>query len=280
MEIDVVRGHSKGPECHCFDGDSVYVTSGANVLVRLTGIDAPEVRGMSLYYLKKSGFLNRLNYQLRKWLNPRLTQESIRIHKQLGFKARKYLENILEEELVVTLGQHVFDRYERPLVYLAGNNQDSYNYKMVETGLAIPYFIYPNAVSLTEKGKIDYTMIEKMRNAAVKAHEDKLGLWAHIEDILLPKELRFLTRREYPVKYCADLVHNVIHPPQHYFKGLIEDQLYFYSKDVVTAVLHGFRPVPACPEWMHKLWRVLFSSSFQRRNIKDSIKRRNKIKKI
>ena len=160
MEIDVVRGHSKGPECHCFDGDSVYVTSGANVLVRLTGIDAPEVRGMSLYYLKKSGFLNRLNYQLRKWLNPRLTQESIRIHKQLGFKARKYLENILEEELVVTLGQHVFDRYERPLVYLAGNNQDSYNYKMVETWLAIPYFIYPNAVSLTEK-EIDYTMIEK-----------------------------------------------------------------------------------------------------------------------
>jgi endonuclease YncB( thermonuclease family) len=56
MEIRVVLGHaSTNPERHCSDGDSLYVTGSAeNVLVRLLGIDAFEVKGMSLYYLEGS----------------------------------------------------------------------------------------------------------------------------------------------------------------------------------------------------------------------------------
>ena len=63
-EIDALRGHSKDPERYCFDGDSTYVTgSYENTLVRLLGIDAPEIRGLSLYYLEKSGFLDTLDRQ-------------------------------------------------------------------------------------------------------------------------------------------------------------------------------------------------------------------------
>ena len=98
--IHVLSGYNgKDEKRHCSDGDSSYVTGVfENTLVRLTGIDAPEVRGLSLYYLEKSGFLNRLKKQLREHLEPRLTQNSIQIHKKLGFEAWDFLESILEEE--------------------------------------------------------------------------------------------------------------------------------------------------------------------------------------
>ena len=69
--------------------------------------------------MKKSGFLNTLEYQLRKHLEPKLTDKSIQIHKDLGFQARDYLNSILEEELVMTFEKEVFDRYGRALVYLS-----------------------------------------------------------------------------------------------------------------------------------------------------------------
>jgi endonuclease YncB( thermonuclease family) len=243
MDVDVQLGCSlKDPGSHCFDGDSVYVTGSAvNVLVRLAGIDACEVRGLSLYYLRKSGFLNRLNHQLREWLEPRLTQESIRVNKLLGFEAKDYLESILEKNLVLSLGIQPFDRYGRMLVYLSGQNQGSYNFKMVETGYAIPYFIYPNAVSPTEKGEFNYDTMVKMSDAAIKAHESDLGLWAH-NNVLIPMELRYLTRREFPVKYCADLVNDVIHPPYHYFKVPIEDRLFFTRKMLLLQLCMGSDP--------------------------------------
>jgi endonuclease YncB( thermonuclease family) len=263
MNIDVKVGCSEKDEKHCSDGDSVYVTGSAvNKLVRLAGIDACEVRGLSLYYLKKSGFLTRLKKELQEWLNPRLTKESIKLSKQLGFKAKEYLQGILEDELVLSLGPQVFDRYERPLGYLGVEDQDSYNYKMIETGLAIPYFIYPNAVSYTEKGEFNYDKLENFRDAAVKAREDKLGLWGYIDSILLPMELRYLTRREFPAKFCADFEVNILYSPQFYFKVPIENRIFFYWRDVVSAVLHGFRPARDCPGWVHKAWKVLHTRKY------------------
>ena len=56
MEIHVELGHSdKNPDKHCFDGDSSYITGSVeNTLVRLLGIDAPEIRGSSIEEGKKS----------------------------------------------------------------------------------------------------------------------------------------------------------------------------------------------------------------------------------
>jgi hypothetical protein len=78
MEIRVVLGHaSTNPEKHCSDGDSLYVTSSVeNILVRLLGIDAFEVKGMSLYYLEESKLLQRLPVPLQEHLKPLLTQKS------------------------------------------------------------------------------------------------------------------------------------------------------------------------------------------------------------
>jgi hypothetical protein len=83
-EITVKRGHTGNAKAHCFDGDSPYISGSCeNVLVRLLGIDAYEVRGLSLYYLKKSGFLERIDPELKRYLEKKLTTISIQIHKEL-----------------------------------------------------------------------------------------------------------------------------------------------------------------------------------------------------
>jgi hypothetical protein len=70
-------------------------------------------------------------------------------------------------------------------------------------------------------------------------------------------ELRFLTRREKPAKYCADLGTNILYPPEHYFKVSIENRLFFYPRDVVLAVQHGFKPTPHAGQWLPKAWNAL-----------------------
>jgi endonuclease YncB( thermonuclease family) len=222
----------------------------------LLGIDAPEIRGLNLYYLKRSGFLNTLDDQLQQYLQPKLTKESIKIHKNLGFQAKDYLESILEEDLVLSFGKEVFDRYERLLVYLSATKGKSYNVLLIQAGYALPYLIYPNAATPAEDGEWNYEKIEEIQKATMRARTHNLGVWAHI-DILLPMELRFLTRREKPAKYCADLETNILYPPEHYFKVLIENRLFFYPRDVVLAVLHGFKPTPHTDQWLLKVWNAL-----------------------
>jgi hypothetical protein len=78
-------------------------------------------------------------------------------------------------------------------------------------------------------------------------------------------ELRFLTRREKPAKYCADLETNILYPPEHYFKVSIENRLFFYPRDVVLAVQHGFKPAPHADQWLSKVWSALQGPQEQER---------------
>ncbi|MGD2247497.1 MAG: thermonuclease family protein [Candidatus Methanofastidiosia archaeon] len=264
--MNVLLGHSqKDRKMHCSDGDSVYITGSVhNELVRLLGIDAPEVRGLNLDKLEESKFLYVLDDNLLEYLTPKLTRKSIKIHKELGFKAKEYLEEILDENLTVTFGREVFDRYGRALVYL-GDNQEMYNVTLVQSGLAIPYFIFPNAVPLTEEGEYTFDHIETMQKAAAYAQEKTLGIWRVIDDILIPMELRYLTRRELPEKYCVDLGTGVLYPPEMYYRVPIINRLFFYPKDVALAVCMGFQPVRECDSWLHKIWRGLHPESRRRR---------------
>jgi endonuclease YncB( thermonuclease family) len=254
--MNVLLGHSVHDRTkHCADGDSVYITGSVhNELVRLVGIDALETRGLDLDKLEESGFLHVLDDSLSEYLKPKLTEESIEIHKRLGFKAKEYLESILAENVRVSFGEEVFDRYGRALVYL-GDGQEVYNVSMVKEGLAIPYFIFPNAVPLTEEGEYTFDHIEKMQEVTKYAQEKNLGIWGVIDDILLPMELRYLTRRGLPEKFCADLQTGVLYPPEKYYIVALVDRLFFYPKDVVLAVCMGFKPVRECDSWLHKIWR-------------------------
>jgi len=256
-QINVILGSTSKDGMHCFDGDSPYVSGQyENTLVRLLGIDAFEVRGMSLYYLKKSGFLERINQELKRYLEKKLTSRSIQIHKELGLKGREYLESILEENLVMSFEKEVFDKYGRALVYLSGKDQETYNLQLVREGYAIPYFIYPNAVSPNEYGRFQYHTIKKFREAMWEGKEEKKNIWQYTNSII-PMELRFLTTRSILEKYCADLENDLLYSPQYYFKVAIEDRLFFYPGDVLIAVENEFRPTPDCGKWLHEVWRIL-----------------------
>jgi endonuclease YncB( thermonuclease family) len=249
----------RNPEKHCSDGDSCYVSGEfENVLFRLMGIDAFEISGMNIQSLLESKFLYRLEKSLRNYVKPKLTENMIRTHKDLGFQATVYLESILEEELTVSFREQVLDRYGRPLIYLFNRDtKESYNVELVRSGWAIPYFIYPNAVSLTEEGAWEYDTIRLMQDAAIGAREKNLGIWEYIHDMLIPMELRFLTRRELPSKYCADLQNNLLYPPQQYYRVPLENRLFFYVEDVFAALQKGFKPTYNCDAYLHRIWRVL-----------------------
>ncbi len=249
----------RNPEKRCSDGDSCYVNGKfENVSFRLMGIDAFEVRGLNIQSLLESKFLYKLEKSLRNYIKPKLTDNMVRTHKNLGIQATEYFESILEEELKVTFRDQVLDRYGRPLVYLFNrSNEDNYNLKLVQSGWAIPYFIYPNAVSPTEEGAWEYDMISMMQDAAIGARENNQGIWEYIHDMLIPMELRFLTRREIPTKYCADLQNNLLYPPQQYYRVPIENRLFFYVEDVFAALQKGFKPTYTCDAYLHRIYRVL-----------------------
>jgi endonuclease YncB( thermonuclease family) len=256
-QIAVRVGRAPGNDSTCFDGDSPYVTGVfENTLVRLLGIDAFEVRGMSLYSLKKSVFLERLDLELKRYLEKKLTTRLIQIHKELGLKGREHLESILKEDLVMSFEKEVFDKYGRALVYLSSGEKESYNLQLVKEGYAIPYFIYPNAVSPNEYGRFQYYNMNRFREAMWDAQEKKKNIWEHTNTII-PMELRFLTSRSLPDKYCADLENDLLYSPQYYFKIAIEDRLFFYPRDVLIAVENEFRPTPDCGKWLHEVWRIL-----------------------
>jgi endonuclease YncB( thermonuclease family) len=274
MNRKVSRGHSpRNPLRHCSDGDSPYISgSFNNTLVRLLGIDAFEIRGLNIKKLLECGFLYVVDKQLKRYVMPKLTEESIKIHKELGFKAADYFESILQEDLLLSFGSEFLDRYGRALVYLSPlDDQDTYNLNLIKAGWAHPYFIYPNAVSPTEEGEWCYDTIQKSRDATLQAQKDNLGIWPYINDMLLPMELRFLTRKEIPIKYCADLVTNVLYSPQYYCNVSIENRLFFYPENVFAAVQKGFRPSPDCDAWLHRLWRVSQETQEEREKRKKQI---------
>jgi hypothetical protein len=230
---------------------------------------------MSLHYLRKSGFLERIDQELKRYLEKKLTTRSIQIHKELGLKAREYLENILEKELVISFEKEVFDKYGRALVYLSSGDQENYNLQLVKEGYAIPYFIYPNAISPNEYGRFQYYNIKKFREAMWEAQENKKNIWKN-PDTLIPMELRFLTSRNLPIKYCADLENDLLYSPQYYFKVAIENRLFFYTGDLLIAIDKEFRPTPDCGKWLHEVWRILHGRKEWQENEYSERERRKK----
>lgn len=98
---------------------------------------------------------------------------------------------------------------------IRANERKLYNLLPIQTGYALPNSIYPNAAIPSEDGKWNYKKTEETRKATIRAKKHNLGILAHVDHILIPMELRFLTRMELPMKYCADLETNILYPPKH-----------------------------------------------------------------
>jgi hypothetical protein len=161
----------------------------------------------------------------------------------------------------------IVDRYGRLLCY-ANRNQPiatptqprplSYNERMLQQGLVIPYFIWPNIDPFKRQGSLldavpppgtadelaDSGALGQARGWVAAARTSQTGIFEAADPLrILPFELRFLGRREPPDRWVIDLSvsTSVLLQPQHYLHvANLEDRLYVNADHVPLFVERGW----------------------------------------
>lgn len=204
--------------------------------------------------------------EMRSWIMSKVGGSPGSIHYEHAEKATTGLRNLITKDMQIMgqdlstfgyylrFGFEVMDGYGRFLCTINRNQPrrtvptprpPTYNMRMLERGLAFPYFIWPNvnpsdrpesiAKAVVPPGKareLAETDTElKMARAFVKeAREKHVGLYDAMDPCLIePFELRFLSRRSIPSRHLIDLTSdsNRLIPPQRYFEvPLPEDRLW------------------------------------------------------
>lgn len=162
----------------------------------------------------------------------------------------------------------VFDSFGRFLAFINRNQPNantpsprpfSYNDRMLETGTALPYFIWPNIAPFRNASILDAvfaprtanqmaetnTDLSRARNFARQARTNRIGVFNSANPLRFEAfEVRYLGRREAPNRAVIDLGRNdnVILQPQHYFRiPNAEDRLFIPSEFVPLFVSRGWR---------------------------------------
>jgi endonuclease YncB( thermonuclease family) len=210
----------------------------------------------------KNSLESGLVTHLQNFLGPNCAVE----HRRLAEEAEDALENMIINEYVerAQAGKHfsffmafsneILDGYGRLLCYINRNNTKteqkqnrykySYNERMLEIGMAFPYFIWPNVTPFFMPGtpikdSIPYAddfqtfmennaaRLNKARNYVASSRANKLGVWS--EKIIAPHELRYLARRKPPNRWVLNLETcspQLIEPTKYYTIQNPEDRLY------------------------------------------------------
>jgi len=172
----------------------------------------------------------------------------------------------------------VMDRYGRFLCYINRDQEDenhpeprplSYNERMLQTGLAAPYFIWPNlnpfrkqpslpeAVFPPGKARVVADKDPSLRRAREwvrQARANKLGVYRADGPLrFMPFELRFLSRRMPPDRWVIDLSDdsNLLIRPQGYYRiKNAEDRLFIPAEYVPLFIETGWhrQPRPRIPD--------------------------------
>ena len=178
--------------------------------------------------------------------------------------------------LFLRFATDVVDRYGRLLAYVNRDQQEAaggpltYNKRtplnailaysrMLQAGMALPYFIWPNINPFRQQSSLPDAVLEPGMAADVAQHEsslrgvrlsvaqarnDKLGVFAANDGLRLePFELRYLAQRRRPNRWVIDLssTGNLLHHPQRYFDiAKHEDRLYVSDDHVDMFVAAGW----------------------------------------
>lgn len=218
---------------------------------------------------------------LKSWLQPRLRGQPGTVHGEHGDKATDALRAMITADMQImgqdlttfgyymVFGFEVMDGYGR---FLCSINRDqpqrtvptprppTYNMRMLRSGLAFPYFIWPNvnpfqrpdsvAKAVIPAGKAKELAETDMelklaRSAVQEARQQHLGLFDMMEPCSLePFELRFLSRRELPSRYVIDLTSDSdqMLPPERYYEiPNSEDRMWISSIYVPLFQQHGWK---------------------------------------
>jgi endonuclease YncB( thermonuclease family) len=277
------------------DGDTLLMRSE----IRLTGVDTPEtrfsIRGdttkydklLTLSNPKIKSFLARISSDLRDYLKPKLELASGDVglgtnQFHWGKEGTREFDSVVEgimtnrsTNLIIMTSIEVTDQYGRLLGYVNRKKkpkkgevlvekptfESSLNVKMLSTGYAFMYLIYPNLV--IEKGETEpismSTLLSNASNTSMldierpliktvvktfgKAVSSGKGLFkskdAHKAQVILdPFEFRYLAKifdenEKYkgPDRLCADMVSQKLYPAERYFEVEKKNRLYFNKGD-------------------------------------------------
>jgi hypothetical protein len=207
-----------------------------------------------------------LSEEMKSWIAGKINGSPGTVHNEHADRATVELRDMISKDMEIMgqdisrfsyflrFGFEVMDGYGRFLCTINRNQPDrnvpgprpaTYNMRMLERGLAFPYFIWPNVNPTDRPGSIAAAVIPpgkakqlaetdlelKMARGFVKqARAAHLGLYNAMEPCLIePFELRFLSRRSLPSRYVMDLTSdsNRLIPPERYFEvPLSEDRLW------------------------------------------------------
>ncbi|MEL7213200.1 MAG: hypothetical protein AAGK92_11090 [Pseudomonadota bacterium] len=262
------------------DGDTVNVSTEANFSVRFLGIDTPESSLISpdtgRFIATDSDIFQRLladpfgaefdaneglDPALQAYLQAKASPDATAVHKAYAEAAEDALEAFILEDQA-SLGTEVFflafaydslDGFGRLLAYLHPNQPDtpraerlpSYNARLLETGLAAPYFIFPNVDPFRARGspveaaamaQNPQTILDNApslraaRSAVAAARAEGRGVFDPVKPLGFEAfEFRFLARRSLPTRWVMNLSGDAARllPPQRYFEiENLEDRLF------------------------------------------------------
>jgi endonuclease YncB( thermonuclease family) len=205
-------------------------------------------------------------------------------HKKFADTAEDELENFVQEDVdemgvpreefkfYLRFAYEIMDGYGRFLCYINRDQPNanvptprpaSYNTRMLEAGLATPYFIWPNINPWRARGSILNAVLapgtakttadadQKLNTArqAVKAaRQGHLGIFDAADPLVIePFEVRFLSRGQTPNRWVIDLSKNdsvLIRPENYYTIPFAEDRLFINPQHVELFVDKNWQKQP------------------------------------
>jgi endonuclease YncB( thermonuclease family) len=274
------------------DGDTVNVRAIGNLSVRFLGIDTPEVsftlpgrtNFVSIANPAWEAFLQdpfaptlpplALDPGLRANLQQRLGAGVAANHAAHSQTAHRELETLIQGDMNVrgltkdtmlffaAFAREIVDRYGRLLAFLnvddpSAQRPRDYNTRMLEKGLATPYFIWPNVDPWQSAGSLSSAAqapaqfrqvvnapgkLLDARRAVAAARAQQIGIFAQGNPLRLHAfELRYLAGRRPPDRWVIDLGANddmILKPQNYHTIDNVEDRL-FIPADFLCLFQHS-----------------------------------------
>jgi endonuclease YncB( thermonuclease family) len=280
------------------DGDTVHLRAIGNLAIRFLGIDTPEVSftlpGSNQFLSIKNpaweAFLTdpfaatlpslHLDPALQASLEGRLGGGAATNHANHADAAHRALEQEVQNDVnlrgltkedvrfFAAFTREIVDRYGRLLAWLnisdqSANRPPDYNTRMLEKGLATPYFIWPNVDPWrTRRSLIEATLppvqfrqeangpgkLRDARNAIAQARANGDGIFDTNDPLRIHAfELRFLAQRRAPDRWVIDLggtAPTLLKPQNYHTIANVEDRLFVPADYVPLFELAGWQKEP------------------------------------
>jgi endonuclease YncB( thermonuclease family) len=215
-------------------------------------------------YPDSKKYANQLGNKLVNYLKPKLNSQTALNHHKYAIAAQRELESIIEFDVnervsegerfrfFMAFAYGVMDGYGRFLCYVDRDNKPreregrlTYNERMLKSGLAIPYFIWPNINPFRKQGSLVEAVpspakfsefvnsdkrIKMVRNFVIDARRAGIGIFDSQDPLaLLPFESRYLAGRRNPNRYVLDMskdMPTILKPTDYYLIPREEDRLF------------------------------------------------------